>query len=176
MNKKILIIAILAILGTGGGVIAYSSNQKAKKQADSVAMEKKSSEELAMKKDKEAAAMAKEKEGDAMKKDGVVVAMSKGIYTSYDPAKLAGAEHGKVVLFFHAPWCPTCREANKNFEAAQAPDGLTLLKVDYDNSGELKKKYGITYQHTYVQVDKDGNLLKKWSGSTNYDEIKAQEI
>jgi hypothetical protein len=37
--------------------------------------------------------------------------------------------------------------------------------VDYDNSDELKKKYGVTYQHTLVQVDKDGNLIKKWSGS-----------
>lgn len=176
MNKKVLIIAILAVLGTGGGVLAYTGSQNSKKQADAVAMQKKSSEDLAMKKDKEAAAMAKEKEGESMKKDGDVVAMSKGSYADYNTAKLVNAENGKVVLFFHAPWCPTCKEANKNFEASQAPEGLTLLKVDYDSSNELKKKYGVTYQHTFVQVDKDGNLLKKWSGSTKYDDIKAQEI
>ena len=100
---------------------------------------------------------------------------SKVTYTHYDVSKLAKAEPGKVVLFFHAPLCPTCREANKNFEATPAPDGLTLLKVDYDSSKDLKKKYGVTYQHTFVQVDKDGKLIKKWSGSTNYDDIKAQE-
>lgn len=176
MNKKILILAAVAVLGIGGGILAYSGNQRSTKEAARMAMQKKTSQELAMKKDQESAAMAKEKAGEAMKKDGEVVAMSKGSYTSYDVAKLANAEHGKVVIYFHAPWCPTCKEANKNFEASATPEGLTLLKADYDSSQELKKKYGVTYQHTFVQVDKDGKLLKKWSGSTDYDNIKAQEI
>mgnify|MGYP001796828459 CR=1 FL=1 len=63
-----------------------------------------------------------------MKKDSA--AMAKGIYTDYNAAKLANAENGKVILYFYEPWCPICREANKNFEAASSPDGLTLLKVD----------------------------------------------
>ena len=163
-------------MGIGGGVLAYSGSQSGTKEAERMAMEKKSSEALAMKKDNEADAMAKEKEGAAMKKDGEVMAMSKGSYTDYSTIKLANAEKGDVVLFFHAPWCPTCKKANNNFEASQAPDGLTLLKVDYDSSGDLKKKYGVTYQHTFVKVDKDGNLLKKWNGSSNYDDIKAQKI
>ncbi len=98
----------------------------------------------------------------------------KGSFSDYDEAKLANAEKGDVVLFFSAPWCPVCQQANKNFTSSATPDGLTLLKVDYDSSTELKKRYGVTYQHTYVQVDKDGKQIKKWSASKTYDDIKTQ--
>lgn len=182
MNKIIAAtVGIVTILAFGVGGYALKRHNDSNKAHEAFMMheataEKKNAETAAMKKDEEAAMKKTEaaKTGDAMKKDSET--MAKGIYTSFDYAKLANAEHGKVVLFFHAPWCPTCREANKNFEATPAPEGLTLLKVDYDSSGDLKKKYGVTYQHTYVQVDKDGKLLKKWSGSETYDDIKSQEI
>ncbi|MEK7564045.1 MAG: hypothetical protein AAB510_00550 [Patescibacteria group bacterium] len=48
---------------------------------------------------------------------------------------------------------------------SKIPSDLSILDVDYDNSSDLKKKYGVTYQHTFVQVDKDGNMIKKWNGS-----------
>jgi thiol-disulfide isomerase/thioredoxin len=163
MNKKSLIAIIVAFIVIGGG-ITYATVQKSndKENTEHAAM---------MKKDEETAKMAKgettaAKTGDAM--------MVKGSFSSYDSAKLVNAEKGKVVLFFSAAWCPTCQEANKNLNASSAPEGLTLLKLDYDNSNDLKKKYGVTYQHTYVQVDKDGNLIKKWSGSTTYDQIEKQ--
>ncbi len=90
-----------------------------------------------------------------------------GVYESYAPEKLARAETGDVVLFFHASWCPSCRGLNadieKNLDAI--PSGVNILKVDYDSETELKKKYGITYQHTLVQVAADGTMINKWSGS-----------
>ena len=100
--------------------------------------------------------------------------VAKGSYASYDAAKLADAENGAVVIYFHAPWCPTCKESDKNFMASNAPAGLTLLKTDYDSSKDLKKKYSVTYQHTFVQVDKDGNQIKKWNGSTSYEQIQKK--
>jgi hypothetical protein len=36
--------------------------------------------------------------------------------------------------------------------------------VDYDNSKDLQKKYGVTYQHTFVQIDENGEALSKWNG------------
>ena len=129
MSKKMMLIAVsvITVLAIGGGSYALkrqSDNNKAHEafMMDEAALEKKQAEAEAMK------MKSAETTNDAMKKDGE--AMSKGTYTTYDVSKLANAEHGKVVLFFHAPWCPTCREANKNFEATSAPDGLTLLKVD----------------------------------------------
>lgn len=103
--------------------------------------------------------MSSEKETDGM--------MQKGSYEAYSSDKLALADSGDVVLFFHASWCPSCRGLNADIEEhlGSIPEGVTILKVDYDSETELKKKYGVTTQHTLVQVASDGSLLKKWSGS-----------
>lgn len=93
--------------------------------------------------------------------------MKAGTYEAYAPEKLALAAQSNVVLFFRALWCPTCRALDADIKAhlKDIPANLAILYVDYDNSTALKQKYGVTYQHTLVQVDKDGNLLSKWSGS-----------
>ena len=85
-------------------------------------------------------------------------------------------DNGTVVLFFNAAWCSTCKEARENLEAdpAAIPTGLTIVKVDYDTADDLKQKYGVTVQHTFVQVDADGNEIAKWSGSVTADEIAKQ--
>lgn len=90
-----------------------------------------------------------------------------GSYEAYSESKLAKAEDGKVVLFFRASWCPSCRTLDTDIKANQAmiPEGVTILDVDYDQSTALKQKYGVTTQHTLVQVDAKGNMLNKWSGS-----------
>ena len=102
-----------------------------------------------------------------------VINTTSGTYESYAPEKLAKAETGRVVLFFHASWCPTCRALNSDIEASKSeiPGDVTILKTDYDTETELKKKYGVTTQHTLVQVDKDGNMLTKWSGGSTLESI-----
>jgi thiol-disulfide isomerase/thioredoxin len=97
-----------------------------------------------------------------------------GSYEPYDQSKLALAKTGPVVLFFHAAWCPDCRAIEKDILSSSIPKGLTILKVDYDSSQELKKKYGVTIQHTFVKVDSDGKMLKKWSGGLSLAEIVKQ--
>ena len=103
--------------------------------------------------------------GDAMMEAGDAM-MSKGSYEVYEPSKLAMAETGKVVLFFKASWCPSCRALDADIKANMGaiPGGVTILEVDYDKSADLKQKYGVTMQHTLVQVDAQGNLITKWSG------------
>lgn len=157
MKKNIVtasIVTAVVIVGSGIGFVLLNNDE-----------DNKATDQLAMQKDRTA---------DEVLSPQDQPTITKGSYADYNASKLTNAEKGKVVLYFRAPWCPICREADKNFETSAAPDGLTLLKVDYDSSTELKKKYGITYQHTFVQVDKDGMLLKKWSGSTTYDDITAQ--
>ena len=110
-------------------------------------------------------------------KDSVVTdKMKAGSYEAYAPEKLARAETGNVVLFFHASWCPSCRGLNSDIEKNMSaiPEGVSILKTDYDQETELKKKYGVTYQHTLVQVDKDGNMIKKWSGSPTLASLVSQ--
>jgi thiol-disulfide isomerase/thioredoxin len=79
-----------------------------------------------------------------------------------------------VVLFFNASWCPTCQEATKNLKAAQVPEGLTVVSVDYDSNVDLRRDYGVTTQHTFVQVDPAGEELAKFTGATTVQEISEQ--
>lgn len=99
-----------------------------------------------------------------------------GSYEVYAPEKIARAESGDVVIFFHAAWCPTCRTVDANIKANldQIPDGLSILNINYDTAGELKKKYGVTYQHTFVQVDAEGTLIHKWQGGSTLASVVAQ--
>jgi hypothetical protein len=44
------------------------------------------------------------------------------------------------------------------------PAGVTILEVNYDTATDLKQKYGVTTQHTLVQIDANGTLVSKMSG------------
>ena len=95
-------------------------------------------------------------------------------YVEYSDTAIAEAtaNGGKALLFFHASWCPTCRVAENDIlsKADQLPDDLTIIKTDYDTYSDLKKQYGVTYQHTFVQVDSEGAMITKWNGGS-LDEI-----
>jgi thiol-disulfide isomerase/thioredoxin len=159
MNKKTVIIIAAVVLFVGG--VYASMNNKGGVMMDKKAMDEK---EVVIKKN-ETGMMDK---GDVMAKVGS--------YETYGADKIARAETGDVVIFFHASWCPSCRGLNSSIESniASIPEGVTILKADYDKETELKKKYGVTYQHTLVQVDKDGNMIKKWSGGSSLDSILSQ--
>ena len=85
-------------------------------------------------------------------------------------------EGTKVVYFFHASWCPTCRAAEKVIVRDGIPEGLTVVKVDYDSETDLRRRYGVTTQHTFVQVDPQGAELAKWTGSEGGAEILAKTV
>ncbi len=95
-----------------------------------------------------------------------------GSYQAYDSSLLGSTDN--TVLFFHASWCPPCKAADASINETGVSDNLTILKVDFDNSAELRKKYGVTSQHTFVQVDADGNLIKKWSGGSSAADIESK--
>ena len=101
-----------------------------------------------------------------------------GAWVSYaeyeqDPSKYAGSE---VVLHFSAPWCPTCLATTVSLEETGVPGGLTVVKVDYDTSQHLKQEYGVTTQHTFVQIDEDGNEQTKFTGSITAEDIIANLV
>jgi thioredoxin 1 len=118
-----------------------------------------------------------------MKKDSEIMAsktdsmMKGGSYESYSPEKIAMASSAhNVVLFFHASWCPTCIALDKDIKShvKDIPSNLTILDVDYDTSTSLKQKYGVTVQHTLVEVDAKGNLIKKWLGSPTLADLASK--
>ena len=142
---SILVIALVVL----GGIFLLSDKQS-------------KVEDTMVKEDAQPTMTTDEQKGDAM------MAQS-GTYETYAMEKVAMQTEGNyVVLFFRASWCPSCIALDKDIRAnlSSIPASLTILDVDYDNSSELKKKHGVTYQHTFVQVDKDGNMIKKWSGSS----------
>jgi thiol-disulfide isomerase/thioredoxin len=73
-----------------------------------------------------------------------------------------------VVYFFAATWCPDCRATYKDIRAnfAQIPKSLTVVFVNYDKASQLKNKYGITQQHTFVVVGPRGEKKKLFAGAT----------
>lgn len=79
----------------------------------------------------------------------------------------------KVVLFFSAIWCSTCKRARDNIEAdlAAIPADLTIVVADFDTAIELRRTYGVGIQHTFVFIDNQGNEIKKWAGSVTTDDI-----
>jgi thiol-disulfide isomerase/thioredoxin len=86
-------------------------------------------------------------------------------------AQLNGlAAKGKTVVFFFASWCPNCRATVTELNARwkEVNPELTLVIADYDKETALKGKFGITYQDTFVLLDKDGKSVKSWnSGGVN---------
>lgn len=177
MNNKILGGVLIAAIIIGGTVFAVNQmqqvdttaatplkNTESTQTVDTNTMDADGGSETPESMAKEKAAYESAKTPEAQE-----VAMNKsGEYLDYSPETLKSelAEGHKVVLFFHAPWCPFCKAADAAFKAKldQIPTNVVVLKTDYDSNTALKQKYGVTYQHTFVQIDKDGNMITKWNG------------
>ncbi len=153
-NNKGIILGVIVLVLIAGGVYASMNG----KDSDMMASDIKSGDQAMV-----------EKKSDNMVKAGT--------YEAYlaESVAMASDTHD-VVLFFRASWCPTCRalDSDINLNSKMIPASLSILDVDYDKSTDLKKKYSVTYQHTFVQVDNKGNLIKKWSGSPTLAALVAE--
>jgi len=113
-------------------------------------------------------------EGDVMIKDEADVMVKEdktSWYIDYDESLIGSND--TTVLFFHASWCPSCRAADSSISASGV-DEILLLKTDYDSNTDLRRKYWVTTQHTFVQVDAQGELITKWTGSNSVEDIIAK--
>ena len=172
------LIGLALVLVIGG--IAYG----ARSQGTDEAMQQKDDAAMMAEKDammKKEEAMMAEKDSMAAKdpamaeKDAMM--MKKGSFVPYEASLISRAsKENKTVLFFNASWCPSCQATTASLKSAGVPDGVTVLSVDYDTNQALRQKYGVTYQHTFVQVDASGNQLAKWSGSPSGADIASKAI
>ncbi len=198
MSKAVLgVVAGVAVVVVGGWyVTSMGSEKEAQMVAEKAAMEEKAlmeqkaMEEKAMM-EKDAAMMKDDANADTMdgveatgdmmkdemmKDDMMKDEVSVGAYLPYEASKLAMANDGDVVLFFRASWCPSCRTLDSDIKAnlSAIPAGVTILDVDYDAATALKQKYGVTTQHTLVQVAADGSMITKWSGGSTLASVVAK--
>lgn len=136
MSKRIIIVGIIILILVGGGLFVVN------KQSRNI-------EEAKMTADKSASR-----------------------YVEYSKEIFDQAVNNRRVLFFYASWCPICRPADADFKqnSSKIPKDVTVLRVNYNDPDtdqeekDLAKKYGITYQHTFVQIDAQGKELTKWTG------------
>ncbi len=106
--------------------------------------------------------------GDAIPQDSTTT----GRYVVYTKQALEAVAGKRRVLYFYANWCPICRPADADLRKNEnkIPADVVVIRVNYNDTDtdqeekDLAKKYGITYQHTFVQIDKQGNEIKKWNG------------
>jgi thiol-disulfide isomerase/thioredoxin len=98
-----------------------------------------------------------------------------GIYTTYDEEQIAASEADHIVLFFHATWCPSCRALDNDItaNAEDIPFGVEIYKLDYDTETELKRQYGITTQHSIVEIDSNGTATSAITHPITFEDMLA---
>lgn len=96
-------------------------------------------------------------------------------YTDYTTATFnqARQDNKNVVLFFHANWCPTCRALDREITdgLSRLPANTEILKIDYDNAGDLRREYSIRQQHTLVFLSGDPNQPAETLTGGGFDEL-----
>lgn len=182
--------ALMIIIGLGivvGGVWWWTDSQSSledEKMTGSESMMKPNEEKMMESDTKMEDAGMMEKRGDtmmekpametkegSMMKSEVMMGQSER-YVTYSKESLEQTKESRRVLFFYASWCPNCKPADAEFreKISEIPSDVTVVRVNYNDPDtdqeekDLARKYGVTYQHTFVQIDKDGQVVTKWNG------------
>jgi thiol-disulfide isomerase/thioredoxin len=79
------------------------------------------------------------------------------------------AAESKVLIFFGATWCSTCRSFYNSVQRdlEDIPEDITIVFADYDRVSSLKRSYDVSRQHTFVLLDERGRKDKFWVGSNS---------
>lgn len=150
MKKTYLLVGALVVAIAGAGYYVYNKNTETKNKEIHTSSTAKNSEN-ASKSDAANNTAEAEKPG----------ALNPGTYTDYTEEKLASTE-GTKLLFFHASWCPQCRELDESIKTSPLPKNTTIFKVDYDSNQALRQRYDVTIQTTVVKLDDSGNKVASY--------------
>lgn len=103
--------------------------------------------------------------------DASTTSAAEGRYVPFDSASFED-DNNQRVLFFHAEWCSVCRFFDNEINGAPVPDGVSIYKVDFDESDALKDQYDVTVQATFVEVDAEGNVVRSWPFAAELNDIE----
>lgn len=191
MNKNasiaLAVVALLLVAGAGAfALLSGTSQESSELMADSMAPkgmmmqadEEKSDAMMAetsmMKKDDEAMAM------DAMEGETAMMAQHDAQYIPFEAGMLEQNQDKRRLLYFYANWCPTCQPVDRDFQSktSELPIDVVVYRVNYNDTDtdsaedQLAETYGVTYQHTFVLIDSQGNEVEKWNGGSFRDVLK----
>jgi thiol-disulfide isomerase/thioredoxin len=159
-NLSLLIVLLVLVVGSVGAYV-FLNRDRTQSPVESMMAEDVVTEDEAM---------TSAEDREVIEAGSTIVANER--YVSFTPQVLASSANTRRVLFFYANWCPTCRPADAEFmeNATSLPDDVTLIRVNYNDPDtdqaekDLAQKYGVTYQHTFVQIDESGNKVGVWNG------------
>lgn len=82
-------------------------------------------------------------------------------------------ENKKVIIDFHALWCPPCKVVSKHLKELKKSDlkDVIIYKVDIDKNENLKAAYGIVSLPTIAYI-KNTVVLKKIVGIRSTSDLK----
>ena len=103
---------------------------------------------------------------------------TESLYSEYSDAKFQAARNAAKIIFleFASETCPVCQAQDPQIKMAFAELNNPMIvgfKVNYDTEETMNQQYGVTYQHTHVILDENGNVLKKVSDPLSKNEILA---
>lgn len=153
MNKSLIVLIVVASLVLGGGGLFIVSQRSSTTEVAKEAVEKKNNSTPGSEQNKMV-------ENDSVSR-----------YLEYSDSALDETKNKRRVLYFYASWCPTCRPTDADLKANESkiPEDTVVIRVNYNDPDtdsqekDLAKKYGITYQHTFVQIDAQGKEIARWS-------------
>lgn len=86
----------------------------------------------------------------------------KGSYIDYKQGVIGGGK--AVVLFFYSPLSPKSESDDKMLRVWYMGDDrpeLSVYKVDFATAEDLKQRYKVLEDHTYVKIDPRGKMLSR---------------
>lgn len=152
MNKRILAVVIVGLLTATGAFVVFGGDE------EEVATSTQPTSQIPQAAPSPTSTKSQEPE--------TVETTSTGQYVDYSETVLADTANTERVLFFHAEWCSVCNFHEGQIEQTGVPEGITVIKADYDTEDALKDQYGVTVQSTFVWLDENGDAKQSWPFAT----------
>ena len=153
MTMKILVAILVAVI-VGSGVFVIASTEDTSENAQDALSTVQENEQLETTQESENETNAAEELQDTSQLEGS--------YINYSETALADAEGTDRILFFHAEWCSTCKFYENDIMQSGVPSGVTVIEADFDTNTELKDRYGVTVQSTFVLLNDEGEVVRTW--------------